>query len=83
MSHNSATNTLDNEDTPLSLSIIVEDDETPQILTSSKEPITNELITPASNENVDESVQEDVAELYENDFYHPLHTDVLEEAESS
>ncbi|GJW61738.1 retrovirus-related pol polyprotein from transposon TNT 1-94 [Tanacetum coccineum] len=83
VSDNSAANILDNEDTPLSLSIVVEDDEVPQIVTSSKEPITNEPITPVSNENADESVQENIAKLDINAFYHPLHTPVLEEAESS
>ncbi|GJR02704.1 retrovirus-related pol polyprotein from transposon TNT 1-94 [Tanacetum coccineum] len=57
VSDNSAANILDNEDTPLSLAIVVEDDEVPQIVTSSEETITNEPITLVSNENVDESVK--------------------------
>ncbi|GJU08226.1 retrovirus-related pol polyprotein from transposon TNT 1-94, partial [Tanacetum coccineum] len=66
VSDNSAANILDNEDTPLSLAIVVEDDEVPQIVTSSEETITNEPITLVSNENVDESFKRlDVWELVE------------------
>ncbi|GJW84706.1 retrovirus-related pol polyprotein from transposon TNT 1-94 [Tanacetum coccineum] len=39
VSNNSAANTLDTEDTPSSSSIIVEDSDAPQIVTSSEEPI--------------------------------------------
>ncbi|GJR60793.1 retrovirus-related pol polyprotein from transposon TNT 1-94 [Tanacetum coccineum] len=83
VSDNSAANTLDNEDTPSSSSIIVEEYEAPQIVSSSAEPVATEPNTPVSNENVDEFVQEDVAELNGNVFYNLLHTPVFEEAESS
>ncbi|GJV00522.1 retrovirus-related pol polyprotein from transposon TNT 1-94 [Tanacetum coccineum] len=66
VSDNSAANTLDNEDTPSSSSIIVEEDEAPQIVSSSEEPVDTEPNTRVSNENADELVQEDVAELDEN-----------------
>ncbi|GJY49074.1 gag-pol polyprotein [Tanacetum coccineum] len=36
-----------------------------------------------SNDNVDESVQKDIAELDRNSFYNPFHTHVFEEAEPS
>ncbi|GKA83511.1 retrovirus-related pol polyprotein from transposon TNT 1-94 [Tanacetum coccineum] len=57
VSYNSAANTLDNEDTPSSSSIVVEENEAPQIVTSSKEPVANEPTTPVSNKNVNESIQ--------------------------
>ncbi|GKB55400.1 hypothetical protein Tco_0906153, partial [Tanacetum coccineum] len=83
VSVNSAANTLDNEDTPSSSSIIVEEDEAPQIISSSEELVDTEPNTPVLNENVDELLQEDVAELDKNVVYNPLHTPVFEEAESS
>ncbi|GJY13052.1 gag-pol polyprotein [Tanacetum coccineum] len=43
---NSAANTLDNEDTPSSSSIVVEEDEAPQIVSSSAEPVATEPNTP-------------------------------------
>ncbi|GJX47824.1 retrovirus-related pol polyprotein from transposon TNT 1-94 [Tanacetum coccineum] len=60
VSDNSAANTLDNKDTPSSSSIVVKENEAPQIVTSSEEPVTNEPTTLVSNDNADESVQEDV-----------------------
>ncbi|GKF17651.1 retrovirus-related pol polyprotein from transposon TNT 1-94, partial [Tanacetum coccineum] len=66
VSTNSATNTFNNEDTPSSSSIIVEENEAPQIASSSKEPIANEPTTPISNDNADDSVQKDTKELDEN-----------------
>ncbi|GKF21956.1 hypothetical protein Tco_0074278 [Tanacetum coccineum] len=50
----SAVNTLPNEDTTSSSSIIVKEDEAPQIVTSSEEPIANEPTTPVSTENANE-----------------------------
>ncbi|GJV75005.1 retrovirus-related pol polyprotein from transposon TNT 1-94 [Tanacetum coccineum] len=52
----SAANTLDNEDTPSSSSIVVEEDEAPQIVSSLAEPVSTELNTPVSNANADEFV---------------------------
>ncbi|GKE73617.1 hypothetical protein Tco_1535658 [Tanacetum coccineum] len=83
VSDNSAANTLDNEDTPSSSSIVVEENEAPQIVTSSEEPVANEPTTLVSDDNADELVQEDIAELNGNVFYNPFHTPVVEEAESS
>ncbi|GJZ67495.1 retrovirus-related pol polyprotein from transposon TNT 1-94 [Tanacetum coccineum] len=56
VSNNSAANTLNNENTPSSSSIIIEDNEAPQLVSSLKEPIANEPTTPFSNDNADESV---------------------------
>ncbi|GKE52807.1 hypothetical protein Tco_1487963, partial [Tanacetum coccineum] len=61
VSDNSIANTLDNEDTSSSLSIIVEEDEAPQIVSSTAKQVASKLNTPVLNENVDELVQEDVA----------------------
>ncbi|GKC72809.1 retrovirus-related pol polyprotein from transposon TNT 1-94 [Tanacetum coccineum] len=83
VSDNSTVNTLDNEDTPSSYSIIIEGHDAPQLVSSSKESITNELITPVSDNRSDEQVQEDVAELDGNTFMNPFRTTELEEAESS
>ncbi|GKA41786.1 hypothetical protein Tco_0734446 [Tanacetum coccineum] len=83
VSDNSAANTLDNQDTSLSSLIIVEEDEAPQIVSSSAEQVSNEPNTPDLNDNVDELVQEDGAELDGNVFYNLLQTLVFEEAKSS
>ncbi|GKD55769.1 retrovirus-related pol polyprotein from transposon TNT 1-94 [Tanacetum coccineum] len=83
VSDNSTANTLDNEDTLLSSSIVIEEDEAPQILSSSVEPVVTEPNTLVSNENADELVQKDIAKLNGNFFYNPLHTLVFEEADSS
>ncbi|GJR40870.1 retrovirus-related pol polyprotein from transposon TNT 1-94 [Tanacetum coccineum] len=69
VSDNFATNTLDNEDTPL---IVVEENEDPQIVASLEEPITTEPTTPVSNNNIDESVQKDGAELNGSTIMNPF-----------
>ncbi|GJT08275.1 retrovirus-related pol polyprotein from transposon TNT 1-94 [Tanacetum coccineum] len=51
VSNDSAANTLDNEDTPSSSSIVVEENEAHQIVTSLEEPIDNEATTLVSTEN--------------------------------
>ncbi|GJY90357.1 retrovirus-related pol polyprotein from transposon TNT 1-94 [Tanacetum coccineum] len=66
----SAKNTLDNEDTPSSSSIVVEEDEAPQIVSSSTEPVATKPNTPVSNENVDKLVQEDPSNMHE---FHQTH----------
>nr|GEW36305.1 hypothetical protein [Tanacetum cinerariifolium] len=68
----SATNTLDNDDTFSSSSIIIEEDETPQIVSLSAKPVATEPNTLVLNENANELVQEDVAKLDGNVFYNPL-----------
>ncbi|GJT28298.1 retrovirus-related pol polyprotein from transposon TNT 1-94 [Tanacetum coccineum] len=54
VSDNSAANTLDNEYNPSSSSIIVEDHDAPQLVTSSEEPIANEITTPVLKNHSDE-----------------------------
>ncbi|GJZ17142.1 hypothetical protein Tco_0553265 [Tanacetum coccineum] len=80
---NSTANTFNNKDTPSSSSIIIEEHEAPQVVSSSKEPISNEPTTLVSDDNADESVQEDVTELNGNTFINLFCTPEVEEAESS
>ncbi|GKD15584.1 hypothetical protein Tco_1199991 [Tanacetum coccineum] len=80
---NSAANTLDNDNTFSSSSIIVEEDEAPQIVSSSAEQVTTELNSSVLNENADEFIQEDIADFDENVFYNAPPTLVFDEAESS
>ncbi|GJY84198.1 retrovirus-related pol polyprotein from transposon TNT 1-94 [Tanacetum coccineum] len=54
--------------------------ESPQVVSSSEEPIANQPTTLVSDNNTDESVQEDVAELDGNTFINPFCTPELEEA---
>ncbi|GJR63794.1 hypothetical protein Tco_1505956 [Tanacetum coccineum] len=57
-------------------------DEAPQIVSSSVEQVANEPNSPVLNENADELVQEDVADLVGNVFYNAPPTLMFEEAES-
>ncbi|GJR24222.1 retrovirus-related pol polyprotein from transposon TNT 1-94 [Tanacetum coccineum] len=66
--NSAATDTLNNEYTPLSSSIIVDDNEAPQIVSSSKEPIVDKLTTLVLDNIADESIQEDTTELDRNTF---------------
>ncbi|GJS12929.1 hypothetical protein Tco_0407401 [Tanacetum coccineum] len=83
MSDNSAVNTLDFEDTPSSSSVIVEDHEAPQLVSSSEEPIANEHTTLVLDNHSNEQVQEDVAKLDGNTFMNQFGTTKFEEADSS
>nr|GEZ38718.1 Gag-Pol polyprotein [Tanacetum cinerariifolium] len=83
VSDNYALNTLDNENTSSASSIIDEEDEAPQIVSSSTEQVVSEPNTPVLNENVDEVVQEDVTKIDGRVFCYPPQTPVFEEAESS
>ncbi|GKB84588.1 retrovirus-related pol polyprotein from transposon TNT 1-94 [Tanacetum coccineum] len=69
--------------TPSSSSIIVEDNDAPQIVSSSEEPIAQESSTPVLDTHSDEQIQEDVAEFDGNTIMHSLGTPAFEEAESS
>ncbi|GJW72427.1 retrovirus-related pol polyprotein from transposon TNT 1-94 [Tanacetum coccineum] len=80
---NSAVNTLDNEDTSLSSSIVVEEDEAPQIVSSSQESVHIESNNPVLNEHGDEQNQEDIAELNGNTIMHTFEIPECGEAESS
>ncbi|GJW77358.1 retrovirus-related pol polyprotein from transposon TNT 1-94 [Tanacetum coccineum] len=79
VSDNSAANTLDNEDTPLSSSIIVEDNDASQIVTSSEESIAQESSTSVLDTHFDEQIQKDVAELDGNTIMHSFETLEFEE----
>nr|GFB89797.1 hypothetical protein [Tanacetum cinerariifolium] len=46
VSDNSVVNTYDNENTSLSSSIVIEEDEAPQIVSSSTEQVANKLNSP-------------------------------------
>ncbi|GKA26648.1 retrovirus-related pol polyprotein from transposon TNT 1-94 [Tanacetum coccineum] len=82
VSDNSAANTLDNEHTSSSLSIIVKEDEAPKIVSSSAEQVVTEPNSPVLNENTNEFVQEDVADFDVNVFCNAPPTPLFEEAES-
>nr|GEU77085.1 hypothetical protein [Tanacetum cinerariifolium] len=83
VSYNSTANTLDNEHTSSSSSIVVEKDEAPQIVSSSAEQVATEPNSLVFNENTDEFVQEDIADFDGNVFYNAPPTPMFEEAESS
>ncbi|GJY37042.1 retrovirus-related pol polyprotein from transposon TNT 1-94 [Tanacetum coccineum] len=82
VSDNPVASTLDNEHTSLSSSIVVEEDEASQIVSSSAEHVSTEPKSPVLNENTDEFVQEHVVDFDGNVFYNAPPTPVFEEAES-
>ncbi|GKD06760.1 retrovirus-related pol polyprotein from transposon TNT 1-94, partial [Tanacetum coccineum] len=59
------------------------DSDTPQIVTSSEEPITQESLTPVLEIHFDEQIQKHVAELDGNTIMHSFELLELKEAESS
>ncbi|GJW20171.1 retrovirus-related pol polyprotein from transposon TNT 1-94 [Tanacetum coccineum] len=83
VSDNSVANNLDNEDTPSSSSIIVEDNYAPQIVSSVAESIAQESSTLVLDTHSDEQIQEDAVELDGNTIMHSFETPEFEEAESS
>ncbi|GJV95373.1 copia protein [Tanacetum coccineum] len=83
MSDISAANTLDNEHTFSSSSIVFEEDEAPQIVSSSAEQVATEPNSSVLNENADEFGQEDVADFDGNVFYNAPPTPMFEEAKLS
>ncbi|GJR66671.1 retrovirus-related pol polyprotein from transposon TNT 1-94 [Tanacetum coccineum] len=83
VSDNFVENTLDNDNTSLSSSIVVEEDKAPQIVSSSAEQVATEPNYPVLNENANELVQEVVAYFNGNVFYNAPPTPVFKEAESS
>ncbi|GJY96231.1 hypothetical protein Tco_0512592 [Tanacetum coccineum] len=80
---NSAANTLYNEDTPSSSSIIVEDNDALQIVTSSEEQIEQEPSTLVLNSHSDGQIQKDNAELDGHTLMNIFRTPDFKEAESS
>nr|GEU51151.1 Gag-Pol polyprotein [Tanacetum cinerariifolium] len=83
VSNNSAANTFDVENTPSPSSIIVEDSDASQIVTSSKETITQESKTLVLETHSDKQIQKDVAEFNGNIIMHSFENPKLEEAKSS
>nr|GEY31411.1 hypothetical protein [Tanacetum cinerariifolium] len=83
VSNNFDANTLDNKHTFSSSSIVVEEDEAPQIVSSSAEQVVTKPNSPVLNENTNKFVQEDIADFNGNVFYNAPPTLVFEEAESS
>ncbi|GJX99060.1 hypothetical protein Tco_0356079 [Tanacetum coccineum] len=70
--------TLNNEDIPSLSTIIVDDNDAPQIVSTSEEPTSS-----ISNDRADESVQEDNADLDRNNFINQICSHVAEENELS
>ncbi|GKC79474.1 retrovirus-related pol polyprotein from transposon TNT 1-94 [Tanacetum coccineum] len=83
VSNNSAANTLDVENTPSPSSIIVVDSDASQMVTSSKEPITQESSSKVLKTHSDEQIQEDIAKLDGNTIMHSFELPEIREAESS
>ncbi|GJR74027.1 hypothetical protein Tco_0086392 [Tanacetum coccineum] len=83
VSDNSAANTLDNDHTSLSLSIIFEQNDIPQIVSSSEEQIDIKPNPPVLNEVVNEFIQEDVADFDGNMFHNAPPTPEFDVVESS
>ncbi|GKA18522.1 retrovirus-related pol polyprotein from transposon TNT 1-94 [Tanacetum coccineum] len=80
---NSTVNTLENEDTPSSSSIIFKDNDASQIVTSLKEPSVQESLTLVLDTQSDKQIQEDVAKLDGNTIMHSFETPEFKEVESS
>ncbi|GJU30404.1 retrovirus-related pol polyprotein from transposon TNT 1-94 [Tanacetum coccineum] len=80
---NSAANTLDNDHTSSSSSIVVEKDDAPQIVSSSEDQVDTEPNSLVLNEVADEFVQEDVANFDGNIFQNAPPTPELDIAKSS
>ncbi|GJY55170.1 hypothetical protein Tco_0446834 [Tanacetum coccineum] len=83
VSDNFIANTLDNEDTPSSSSIIIKDNDAPKIVTSFIEPSAQESLTLVLDTHSNEQIQEDFAELDGNTIMHSFEIHEFEEAESS
>nr|GEY16385.1 hypothetical protein [Tanacetum cinerariifolium] len=79
VSKDSAANTLNDED-PSPSSIIVEDNDASQIITSSDEPIIQDSSNLALENHSDEQIQKDVATLNGNTIMHSFETHEFEEA---
>ncbi|GJZ26427.1 hypothetical protein Tco_0570680 [Tanacetum coccineum] len=80
---NSAANTLDNDHTSSSLSIVVDQDDAPQIVSSSEDQVLTEPNSPVLNEVADEFVQEDVVDFNRHMFHNAPQTPEFDVAESS
>nr|GEU56034.1 retrovirus-related Pol polyprotein from transposon TNT 1-94 [Tanacetum cinerariifolium] len=74
VSDKSATNTIDNDHNSLSSSTVVDKDDAPPIVVSSKEQVVTEPNSPVLNEVADEFVQEDIADFDGNMFHNAPQT---------
>ncbi|GJY18358.1 hypothetical protein Tco_0389849 [Tanacetum coccineum] len=74
VSDNFAANTLDNDHTSSSSSIVVDQDDAPQIVSSSIDQVITKPNSPILNEVADEFVQEDVANFDGNTFHNAPQT---------
>ncbi|GJU19597.1 retrovirus-related pol polyprotein from transposon TNT 1-94 [Tanacetum coccineum] len=83
VSDNFAANTLDNDHTSSSLSIVVDQDDAPQIVSSSEDQVLTEPNSPVLNEVADEFVQEDVVDFDRHMFHNAPQTPEFDVAESS
>ncbi|GJZ95061.1 retrovirus-related pol polyprotein from transposon TNT 1-94 [Tanacetum coccineum] len=83
VSNNSAANTLDDEETSSPSSIIVEDSDALQIVTSLDEPIIQESSILVLETHSNEQIKEGIAKLDGNTIMHSFEIPEFEEAESS
>ncbi|GJV53770.1 retrovirus-related pol polyprotein from transposon TNT 1-94, partial [Tanacetum coccineum] len=83
VSDDSAANTTDNDNTSSSLSIVVEQNDAPQIVSLSNEQVANAPNSPVVNEVADGFVQEDVTDFNGNMFHNAPQNPEFEIAESS
>ncbi|GJV16875.1 retrovirus-related pol polyprotein from transposon TNT 1-94 [Tanacetum coccineum] len=74
VSNNSAANTLNNDHTSSSSLIVVDQNDAPQIVSSSEDRVDIEPNSPVLNEVVDEFIQEDVADFDGNMFHNAPQT---------
>ncbi|GJU66987.1 hypothetical protein Tco_1253246, partial [Tanacetum coccineum] len=75
--------TLDNDHTSSSSSIVVDQDDAPQIVSSSEDQVITEPNSPVLNEAVDEFVQEDVVDFDRPMFHNAPQTLEFDVVESS
>ncbi|GKC66990.1 retrovirus-related pol polyprotein from transposon TNT 1-94 [Tanacetum coccineum] len=83
VSDNSAANTLDNDHTSSSSSIVIDHDDASQIVSSLEDQVVTEPNSPVLNEVADEFVQEDVADFDGHMFHNAPQTPKFDVAESS
>ncbi|GKE71396.1 gag-pol polyprotein [Tanacetum coccineum] len=82
VSDNSAANTLDNDHTPSSLSIVVDQDDAPPIVVSLEEQVVTEPNSPVLNDVANEFVQEDIANFDGSTFHNAPQTPEFDVAKS-
>ncbi|GJW86444.1 retrovirus-related pol polyprotein from transposon TNT 1-94 [Tanacetum coccineum] len=78
VSDNSVANTFDSENTSSSSSIVIEQDDAPQIISLPEEQVVTKPNSLVLNVNADEFVQEEILDFDGNVFYNPPQTPVFE-----